>query len=346
MAAAAAAADEVDKQEEGQEEEQVPGGEEQAQQEGGTLAKKPPGTWTPMETLRLIEAYQEKWYALKRGQLRTRHWEEVAESLAARCAGHLDATEKSSVQCRHKLEKLRRKYRAERQTFFRKGPGSSRWPFFEPMDIMERGPAAAVLEASKNALLDSDLDFHKRVEASKHRQREMPEHDSMSLDEDAEDSDQPPPNMIPTNCHRHHLHYHNHHQDGHLDDNDGSYSSLNRKHSHYSSVATVLNKTDDYRNLRTSSRFNLENCSPAATMAAPDSTPLVELVSVIRSLSEGFLRMEQMKVQMHRESERLRADMELRRTEMVLNSQKQIAELFSRALASDKKSKKPHSSAV
>ena len=57
-----------------------------------------------------------------------------------------------------------------------------------------------------------------------------------------------------------------------------------------------------------------------------------ELAYLVRALGENFLRMEQLKIQMQRENELFRADMELRRTEMVIDSQKQIAELFSEAM--------------
>uniref|UniRef100_A0A7N0T4T7 Myb-like domain-containing protein n=1 Tax=Kalanchoe fedtschenkoi TaxID=63787 RepID=A0A7N0T4T7_KALFE len=91
--------------------------------------------WTPEETTSLIQAYQDKWYSLKRGQLKAHQWEEVAVTVAARC-GYDEAT-KTSTQCRHKMEKLRKRFRAEK----RKGGGrSSAWPFFGFMDRMERGP--------------------------------------------------------------------------------------------------------------------------------------------------------------------------------------------------------------
>eukprot|EP00250_Pteridium_aquilinum_P009538 c18738_g1_i1 orf=180-1142(+) len=308
--------------------------EEQQQEQGG---KKPPGTWTPIETLHLIDAYQDKWYALKRGQLRTRHWDEVAESLAARCAGHPDATDKSSVQCRHKVEKLRRKYRAERQIFLRKGPGSSPWPFFERMDLMERGPvAAAEAAAAAKAALPSfgDAELHKKFGSA----RELQDHESaMSLDEDAEDSDQPPPKVFSNRKRRHH--HHNPHLETLFDDNDGSYSPFNRKHGLYEMPAGVpFSKRDDHKNPRFSDKMG-----STGQRRPLEPAPFVELVSVIRSLGEGFLRMEQMKLQMQRETERFRADMEMRRTEMVLDSQKQIADLFTKALLSSKKNKKSQS---
>ncbi|WOK94015.1 hypothetical protein Cni_G02717 [Canna indica] len=100
----------------------------------GPPRKPAPGQpWSNIETAHLIDAYEERWYALKRGQLKAQQWEEVAAAVAARCG--LDEPSKTGTQCRHKIEKLRKRYRAERLR-----PIPSAWPFFGRMDRMERGP--------------------------------------------------------------------------------------------------------------------------------------------------------------------------------------------------------------
>ncbi|CAL9162854.1 unnamed protein product [Musa hybrid cultivar] len=96
--------------------------------------KPAPGQpWSHIETAHLIDSYEERWYALKRGQLKAQQWEDVAATVAARCG--LDEPSKTGTQCRHKIEKLRKRYRAERLR-----PVPSAWPFFGRMDRMERGP--------------------------------------------------------------------------------------------------------------------------------------------------------------------------------------------------------------
>ncbi|XP_021762995.1 trihelix transcription factor ASIL1-like [Chenopodium quinoa] len=103
------------------------------------LKKPQPIPWSHEETLNLIKAYQEKWYSLKRGQLKASQWEEVAITVAARCG--LDDPSKSGTQCRHKIEKLRKRYRAEKQKM---GPNynyhNHPWIYFSLMDQLERGP--------------------------------------------------------------------------------------------------------------------------------------------------------------------------------------------------------------
>ncbi|XP_021720036.1 trihelix transcription factor ASIL1-like [Chenopodium quinoa] len=115
------------------------------------LKKPQPIPWSHEETLNLIKAYQEKWYSLKRGQLKASQWEEVAITVAARCG--LDDPSKSGTQCRHKIEKLRKRYRAEKQKM---GPNfnyhNHPWIYFSLMDQLERGPLpiSAIAPADNN----------------------------------------------------------------------------------------------------------------------------------------------------------------------------------------------------
>ncbi|KAL0344564.1 UNVERIFIED_CONTAM: hypothetical protein Sradi_4287700 [Sesamum radiatum] len=101
----------------------------------------PPPCWTQEETLALIEAYRERWYALRRGYLRTADWDAVAAAVTSRCPGASPA--KTSAQCRHKMEKLRQRYRAEKQRAlsfpYPAGRYFSSWFFFENMEAMENG---------------------------------------------------------------------------------------------------------------------------------------------------------------------------------------------------------------
>ncbi|PKU72438.1 trihelix transcription factor ASIL1 [Dendrobium catenatum] len=93
----------------------------------------PGSPWTDQETGHLIDAYEERWYSLKRGQLKAQQWEEVAADVATRCGFTIPS--KNGTQCRHKIEKLRKRYRSERLR-----PIRSSWPFFDRIDRMERGP--------------------------------------------------------------------------------------------------------------------------------------------------------------------------------------------------------------
>ncbi|KAG7570477.1 MADF domain [Arabidopsis thaliana x Arabidopsis arenosa] len=100
----------------------------------------PPPCWSLEETIALIDAYRDKWYALNRGNLKANHWEEVAEAVGVNCP---DVTlKKTAVQCRHKMEKLRKRYRTEIQRA-RSVPVArfiSSWVHFKRMEAMENRP--------------------------------------------------------------------------------------------------------------------------------------------------------------------------------------------------------------
>ncbi|CAK7356257.1 unnamed protein product [Dovyalis caffra] len=102
-----------------------------------TPKRVPPPCWTREESLALIKAYRDKWYSVNRGNLRAADWEVVATAVQP----------KSSLQCRHKIEKLRKRYRAEKQKCL-KYPGRffSSWDLFPLLDSMEIGSLGSKVE--------------------------------------------------------------------------------------------------------------------------------------------------------------------------------------------------------
>lgn len=94
--------------------------------------KTQPVLWTEDETLLLIDSYKQKWYAVGRGPLRSNQWEEISVAVSGR-----SGVERSATQCRHKMEKLRKRFKAERQSM---GPISI-WPFYSQMDELDCNPA-------------------------------------------------------------------------------------------------------------------------------------------------------------------------------------------------------------
>lgn len=71
-----------------------------------------------------------------------------------------------------------------------------------------------------------------------------------------------------------------------------------------------------------------------------EKEPMEEMVAAIKVLGDGFVRMEQMKMEMAREMETMRMEMEMKRTEMILESQQRIVEAFAKAFSEKKKKPK------
>ncbi|KAL5560526.1 hypothetical protein UlMin_036737 [Ulmus minor] len=118
----------------------------------------PPPCWSHDETVALIDSYRDKWYSLRRGNLKATHWQEVADAVARRCP--TATPPKTAVQCRHKMEKLRKRYRTELQSA-RSMPVlrfTSSWVHFKRMDSMEKGPSAKP-ENSDSPVEEDDHDI-------------------------------------------------------------------------------------------------------------------------------------------------------------------------------------------
>jgi hypothetical protein len=65
--------------------------------------------WSDGAVHSLLDIYEEKYSALQRGNLRGRHWHEVAHHVSSREDGTRSA--KTSKQCKMKIENLKRRYK-------------------------------------------------------------------------------------------------------------------------------------------------------------------------------------------------------------------------------------------
>ncbi|XP_078429684.1 uncharacterized protein LOC144701793 [Wolffia australiana] len=113
--------------------------------------------WLDQETFFLIDAYEERWYALNRGQLKAHQWEEVAHGVASRL--RLPRAPKSGTQCRHKIEKLRQRFRAERLR-----PSPSSWPFFHRMARLDLGPSPLSARPPLEEIAENDAVFPDQIQ--------------------------------------------------------------------------------------------------------------------------------------------------------------------------------------
>ncbi|KAA8515822.1 hypothetical protein F0562_018567 [Nyssa sinensis] len=285
----------------------------------------PPPCWSHDETVALIDAYCEKWYSLRRGNLRATHWQEVADAVAARCLLSPGNPSKTSIQCRHKMEKLRKRYRSELQRALAT-PNihrfSSSWVHFKRMDSMEKGPSSAGLVNSVPIDHGADED-----------------------DEDDDDFQDLYENNV-----EHGVSY-NRNDYGSMSNGvgsgSGSGSGFRIRIPGRSSLAPAGTKI--YRNLDEnpnpnfgstrvsrdgySGKFGLGTSGGGAGgVKKRKENPVMEMVSAIKVLGDGFVRMEKMKMDMAREVEAMRMDMELKRTEMFLESQQRIVEAFAKSL--------------
>ncbi|XP_022770151.1 trihelix transcription factor ASIL2-like [Durio zibethinus] len=313
----------------------------------------PPPCWSHDETVALIDAYRDKWYTLRRGNLKASHWQEVADAVARRCP--MATPPKTAVQCRHKMEKLRKRYRTEIQRA-RSMPVSrfsSSWVHFKRMDAMEKGPNVKPdynsdspdEENDEDEEDDQDQDFYEdgykngnvntrsvqklyrngignsggsvsgsgggfriRIPTGVSIAQPGPRfYGKMDQKYAANPNSNASPNPIPHS-------------------NKGNFGGSGSG----SACGTRVLRGFEEMPGKTSASGKRERESDAMT----------EMVSAIKVLGDGFVKMEQMKMEMAREIETMRMEMEMKRTEMILESQQRIVEAFANAVSDRKKKSK------
>ncbi|KAG6481653.1 trihelix transcription factor ASIL2-like [Zingiber officinale] len=276
--------------------------------------------WTQDETLSLIDAYREKWYALRRGNLRANHWQEVAEDISGRCSSGTSSP-KTAVQCRHKVEKLRRRYRSERHKSLHLDPSllpASSWIYFRKMDAMEHGGNGGV--------------------GGPRRPSAPPPSAAPSLppsDNDDDDQEEERGGRLSGNSSTlHRL----------MGNGGGTIGELRFKipKAVRSKVYRTVHRPPpgpDTNHNPTPRIFKGCGGRPATEGMWPkvhkkirrhrmesESSAIREMISAVRMLGDGFLRIEQMKMEMAREIEKLRMEMELERTELILDTHRRIVD--------------------
>ncbi|XWS77347.1 hypothetical protein CRYUN_Cryun01aG0253400 [Craigia yunnanensis] len=319
----------------------------------------PPPCWSHDETVALIDAYRDKWYTLRRGNLKASHWQEVADAVARRCP--MARPPKTAVQCRHKMEKLRKRYRTEIQRA-RSMPVSifaSSWVHFKRMDAMEKGPNVKPdyksdspdEENDEDEEDDRDQDFYEdgyrngsvntRSVQKLNRNGIGNSGGSVSGSGGAGGNNGGFRIRIPTGV-------------SIAQPGPRFYGKMDQKYaanlnSNPNPNANPHPNKGNFGGSGSGSAYGTRvlrgfEDTPGKTAASGkrerERDAMTEMVSAIKVLGDGFVRMEQMKMEMTREIETMRMEMEMKRTEMILESQQRIVEAFAKAVSERKKKHK------
>ncbi|KAJ1701435.1 hypothetical protein LUZ63_001214 [Rhynchospora breviuscula] len=110
--------------------------------------------WSEGATSVLIDAWGERYLELSRGNLRQKHWQEVADAVTSRDS--YTKAPKSDVQCKNRIDTLKKKYKVE------KGKPASNWPFFSRLDLL-LGPTHTANKAHLNPSPNSGTQLHSKL---------------------------------------------------------------------------------------------------------------------------------------------------------------------------------------
>lgn len=87
--------------------------------------------WSEGATGVLIDAWGERYLELSRGNLKQKHWKDVADIVGSR--EDYRKTPKTNIQCKNRIDTVKKKYKLEKSKIA-SGQGPSKWPFFEKLD--------------------------------------------------------------------------------------------------------------------------------------------------------------------------------------------------------------------
>lgn len=96
--------------------------------------------WSEGATGVLIDAWGERYLELSRGNLKQKHWKDVADIVGSR--EDYRKTPKTNIQCKNRIDTVKKKYKLEKSKIA-SGQGPSKWPFFEKLDQLI-GPTAKI----------------------------------------------------------------------------------------------------------------------------------------------------------------------------------------------------------
>lgn len=100
--------------------------------------------WTEDATSVLIDAWGERYLQLSRGNLKQKHWKEVADIVSSR--EEYGKIPKTDIQCKNRIDTVKKKYKLEKAKLA-SGSGPSKWTFFDRLEQLI-GPTAKIAVSS------------------------------------------------------------------------------------------------------------------------------------------------------------------------------------------------------
>lgn len=92
--------------------------------------------WTEEATSTLVDAWGRRYLDLNRGNLRQKDWQEVADIVNSR-HGHTKKTRRTDVQCKNRIDTLKKKYKVEKARILDSGGTlTSSWRFYPQLDLL------------------------------------------------------------------------------------------------------------------------------------------------------------------------------------------------------------------
>lgn len=281
--------------------------------------------WSEGAVSCLLEAYEAKWILRNRAKLKGQDWEDVAKHVSARA--NSTKSPKTQTQCKNKIESMKKRYRSESAT----AADASSWPLYPRLDLLLRGnnasaasfsliPAPAAVAPPLNCVVDVVEPPQAAIVMPP-----PPEVPPTSLPP----LPPPPPTALPIGNGDQNSHGSNGLDRGIKEDiMDAKLSDNAAAPDHKNATATNSSSTPAlYSDNKSKSKLRSKKRKRAVEGW--------EIGESIRLLAEVVVRSEQARMETMRDIERMRAEaeakrgeMDLKRTEIIANTQLEIAKLF------------------
>ncbi|MCO5548530.1 hypothetical protein L7F22_001990 [Adiantum nelumboides] len=99
-----------------------------------TRKRKSSNIWSANEVNVLLDLYEDKWISLNRGNLKAKHWTELARDIQTRCAVAFTYT-----QCRNKWDNMQKTFIKEKQKEVCSSAEPFCWEFYSQMEDLIGG---------------------------------------------------------------------------------------------------------------------------------------------------------------------------------------------------------------
>ncbi|XP_016667380.1 uncharacterized protein [Gossypium hirsutum] len=288
-----------------------------------------PPCWSKEETLVLIEAYKEKWFVLRCQNLKASDWGAVSSAVSFASGPE---TMKSSVQCRHKIEQLRQRFRAEKQRSLKnRGKFSSSWDLFPLLDSMNFVPVSVNGSADQeNLYYNKDGGFcwklknHEKIYGNLVLVKVLIVLDlgrllsrpQVGVANAALSNEDVPKTSGDKSCMN-------------LGFKPKNHGSSNLNYDYDNDLQEYVDEGMGFQAKVSGPELGVKNGNGGVKRGMD---PVEEMVSSIKLLAEGFVRMEKMKIEMVKDVEKTRMKMEMKHNEMILESRQKIMDVFAKAL--------------
>lgn len=274
--------------------------------------------WSEGAVTTLLEAYESKWVLRNRAKLKGQDWEDVAKHVSSR--SNSTKSPKTQTQCKNKIESMKKRYRSESAS-----SDVSSWPLYSRLDLLLRGTGQLSTTTLNNnqglVLLEPPL-------VMSHAQEEV--HQPL-----APSTVVPPPITTAQNSHG---------SNGvdklvkedELETKSSDHIANKNPLETDSSTPALYSEKDEQRSKKRRMRAENNNNKrqKKETMGIAES---------IRWLAEVVVRSEQTRMdtlkeieKMRVEAEAKRGEMEIKRTEIIANTQLEIARIFANVNNKDK----------